>query len=176
MVDSDKMVTLGGRPDTDESILSRAPIDTVETHSLLDGSSSWLAPMIRTRADSCACALTTTSIMVCGGTSPGLHRDAVRGTSYTAMDCIAAAEVLDLQTGVWSSLPPMLNARSLHIMVKLRDGRVLVAGGQTDDHEDFGLDAAEVYDPATNKWQAIAPMNECRWHHAAYRCLPGRVE
>ena len=60
-------------------------------------------------------------------------------------------------TKVWSPAQPMSGARGIPIVVRLNDGRVLVAGGVVAG--DSGLTAlttAEVYDPATGTWTPVA--------------------
>jgi len=56
----------------------------------------------------------------------------------------------------------------------LRDGRVLVAGGQSRDP--FAMDRAEIFDPATNRFELVgAPMITARYSHTATLLADGRV-
>jgi hypothetical protein len=56
----------------------------------------------------------------------------------------------------------------------LRDGRVLVAGGQSRDP--FAMDRAEIFDPATNRFELVgAPMITARYTHTATLLADGRV-
>jgi len=50
--------------------------------------------------------------------------------------------------------------------VKLRDGRVLVAGGTTQDGPS-PTQTAEIFDPETGKWTFTASMSRRREDHAA---------
>ena len=50
--------------------------------------------------------------------------------------------------GIWTTLSPMLSTRLWYSSVVLRDGRVLVAGGEYGT----GGSTAEVYDPVLNQW------------------------
>jgi hypothetical protein len=50
--------------------------------------------------------------------------------------------------GTWTTLNPMLNTRLWYSSVVLRDGKVLVAGGEYGT----GGSTAEVYDPMLNQW------------------------
>ena len=56
----------------------------------------------------------------------------------------------------------------------LPDGKVLVAGGQTRGFC-TGLDTAELWDPATQKWTALPPMAHKRSYSTACVLPSGRV-
>jgi hypothetical protein len=58
-----------------------------------------------------------------------------------------------------------------HAAVRLRDGRVLVTGGQAAD----AAATAEIYDPAAERWHPAAPMATPRWGHSATLLADGRV-
>ncbi|MEY2410601.1 MAG: hypothetical protein QOF48_3271 [Verrucomicrobiota bacterium] len=55
--------------------------------------------------------------------------------------------------GTWSRMPYMHETRLDFSSIVLRDGRVLVAGGEFGS----GTNNAEVYDPATNGWAQLPP-------------------
>jgi hypothetical protein len=57
-------------------------------------------------------------------------------------------------------------ARSSHTCNVLYDGRVIVTGGFNPDNG-FQQTSCEMYDPNTNSWQNIAPLNSGRDNHAA---------
>lgn len=63
----------------------------------------------------------------------------------------------------------MVEARAAFTATLLRDGRVLVAGG------DPGFTAAELYDPDTGRWTATGSMAEGRIGHAATLLSAGTV-
>jgi hypothetical protein len=52
----------------------------------------------------------------------------------------------------------------------LADGRLLLTGGG-----DIPLKTAEVFDPLTSQWSAVAPMHIARHNHVATTLLDGRV-
>ncbi len=89
----------------------------------------------------------------------------------------ASAEVFDPSRGVWSVTAPMSVARARHTATLLPDGEVLVAGGATTYHGETGsvTATAELYDPATGKWRAAAPMSKPRYVHGAALLDDGRV-
>ena len=70
-------------------------------------------------------------------------------------------QVWDPVSGVFTAVPsPSLLFCAGHDW--LPDGRLFVAGGHiTDLH---GLPNANIFDPATNSWQAVAPMSHGRWY------------
>lgn len=60
---------------------------------------------------------------------------------------LKSAEVYDFATDSWSLTGPLVRPRSIPTAVTLRDGRVLVAEGDT----------AELFDPASGTWRDAAP-------------------
>lgn len=83
-------------------------------------------------------------------------------------------EVYDPAANTWSPTGPLPNNTGgvNHTMVVLADGRVLSIGGSkaTDGYADTAI-----YNPATNQWQAAAPMNLGRSFHTATTLKDGRV-
>jgi hypothetical protein len=69
----------------------------------------------------------------------------------------ATVDRYDPATKLWSPAQPMGVARGIPIVVRLNDGRVLVAGGAAASDTGFSAStAAEVYDPAANTWTPVA--------------------
>jgi hypothetical protein len=64
-------------------------------------------------------------------------------------------------------------ARSSHTCNLLGGGRVIVTGGFNPDNG-FQQTSCEMYDPNTNTWQNIAPLNSGRDNHAAAVHLSGQ--
>src|SRR6202045_2866624 len=58
--------------------------------------------------------------------------------------------------GTWSALANGPNAPLYFASAVLRDGRVFVAGGEYNNGVSTDLLAAEIYNPVTNTWTAIA--------------------
>lgn len=80
----------------------------------------------------------------------------------------------------WSSATSMHEARARPTVVRLADGRVLVAGGFGDDcPETFAggyscqpLASTEIYDPVSGQWSMTAPMPQAaRWSRPRVRRL-----
>jgi hypothetical protein len=73
-----------------------------------------------------------------------------------------------LQTGT-----PMLEPRSGHTATLLPDGRVLIAGGMRRNQDFYR--SAELYDPATGKFQPTGAMTLARIGHAAVLLHSGKA-
>ena len=59
--------------------------------------------------------------------------------------------------GTWSPLADSPNGPLYYASAVLRDGRVIVAGGEYEETQgQVWLNAAEIYDPITNTWTSIA--------------------
>ncbi|GAA2753126.1 kelch repeat-containing protein [Kitasatospora cinereorecta] len=62
----------------------------------------------------------------------------------------------DYVHGTWSQLADGPNGPLYYASAVLRDGRVLVAGGEYNFGSDVELNEAEIYDPLANTWTSIA--------------------
>jgi hypothetical protein len=65
--------------------------------------------------------------------------------------------------GTWSPLASGPNAPLYFVSAVLKDGRVLVAGGEYDNGSQVDLLAAEIYDPVNNSWSPISTPDG--WTH-----------
>ena len=87
------------------------------------------------------------------------------------------SETYDPANGQWTIGEDLLVARRGHSSTLLADGRVLVAGGVvccTGNGEIFTA-AAEIFDPATGRFQATDPLRQARGFHRATLLADGRV-
>lgn len=92
------------------------------------------------------------------------------------------AEVIDLNAGTgWRFVAPMAVARRQSNATILADGKVLVTGGTNvtgfnNAPTSDAVLAAELWDPATEKWTTLSKMTHYRLYHSTALLLPdGRV-
>ncbi len=92
-----------------------------------------------------------------------------------------SAEVIDLNAAspTWRSVAPMTFARRHLNATLLPDGKVLVTGGTSGpgfNNKSTPVFAAELWDPATEKWSVMASAAVPRVYHSTAVLLPdGRV-
>jgi N-acetylneuraminic acid mutarotase len=104
----------------------------------------------------------------------------VGGRGADGLSTLASCELFDPKKSRWSACAPLKVARSHHAATALLDGKLLVTGGTThmsvDGNSRFvALSSAELYDPKTNSWTVLAPMNDARNGHTATLLLDGTV-
>lgn len=153
----------------DERVLVTGGDESSATAELFDASSpAWTetGPMVSARSLHTATRLPDGRVLVAGGTLEG---DPLLATSST--------EIYDPVADQWASAAAMSDARLGHTATLLKDGRVLVVGGSGHrDIQSLGeLATAEVYDPATGAWMAVAPMSVARAFHTANALPNGAV-
>lgn len=85
---------------------------------------------------------------------------------------LAYAETFDPWTGRWRTVAAPAVARSDHSAVLLRDGRVLVIGGNDGPR---WITRSELYDPRTDTWSSAAPLPNGRTRFTAVTLPDGRV-
>lgn len=99
---------------------------------------------------------------------------------------LASAEVYDPEARRWSAAGTLTTGpRSAHTATLLPDGRVLITGGLSGQNVRAGnscfcgelvsLPTAEVWNPATGLFTAVAPMSNARDGHTATLLASGRV-
>ena len=74
--------------------------------------------------------------------------------------------LFDPSTGAVQPTGPMAANRFASAMATMADGRVLIAGGLSNQETGEGLASAEIYDPATNAFSLTGSMRGPRIEHA----------
>lgn len=122
---------------------------------------TWTATgsMVSPRAHHTANLLADGRVLVAGGKAQG-----------TGGAALAAVEIYDPATGLWTSTGDMNESRGGHTATLLDDGTLLVAGG-TDEKSA----PAELYDPARGTWSYTGSMMVNRAGHSAQLLADGRV-
>jgi hypothetical protein len=87
---------------------------------------------------------------------------------------LAAAEIYDPRTGLFSPTAPMPEPRSDATAALLQDGRVLVVGGGLDDPTAPSATAV-LYDPATGTWVRTGSLHTERFAPSSVVLPDGRV-
>jgi hypothetical protein len=108
---------------------------------------------------------------------PGLQRVLVSG-GYSSTRATKTAEIIDLSDPQprWAYTGSMVRPREQHNLVLLADGTVLAVGGGRSGLYDNPVREAELYDPATGTWRAMAAQQAQRTYHSTALLLPdGRV-
>lgn len=121
------------------------------------------APMNEPRVGHTATALADGRVLVCGGDNGG--------TPSVAVTC----ELFDPTSSTFKGGPVMLAPRARHTATLLADGRVLVVGGRAADGTETSQATAEIFDPKTATFRAVASMTAKRLDHAAVLLPSGRV-
>ncbi len=84
--------------------------------------------------------------------------------------CTLTAAKLGAQS--WESISPMYQARFDAKCVELRDGTILVAGGQDNSG---ALSECEIYDPLKDHWSITGSLNQARYRYSLIALNDGRA-
>lgn len=85
---------------------------------------------------------------------------------------LSTVEFYDPDSGLWSQVAPIPQARADTQVTLLRNGRVLLTGGALASTSTARVD---LYDPLTNQWSERAPMRLPRAGHTAVLLPDGKV-
>jgi uncharacterized delta-60 repeat protein len=90
---------------------------------------------------------------------------------------LTSAELYDWFTpvGNWAITGTMNAPRAGHTATSLRNGKVLVAGGENSYQPTIYLTSSESYNPSTGTWSITGSMSEGRTEHTATILTNGRV-
>jgi hypothetical protein len=87
----------------------------------------------------------------------------------------AATELIDLDAGEVTKVGQMAYPRYGHTATRLPDGRVLIAGGTDDRGIIEHAPPGELFDPGTESFREIDPLQHARMNHRATLLDDGRV-
>src|SRR6201997_3259994 len=94
-------------------------------------------------------------------------------TFALASAAFRTSAVTDSHLGSITPISPMLEPRSGQTATLLPNGKVLIAGGMRRNQDFYR--SAELYDPATGKFQHAGDMNLARVGHVAVLLRSGQV-
>ncbi|HKB15247.1 MAG TPA: kelch repeat-containing protein [Planctomycetota bacterium] len=142
-----------------------------------------LVPMTSARAFHTATLLADGRVLLVGGVDGGFESPPGSGNFVT--NVLPSAEIYDPSTGLFAATGPMSIPRAGHTATLLPDGRVLVTGGtkgdasfQVDTIIDIlnnALSSAELWNPATGLFTAVAGMSQSKVGHSALLLDDGDV-
>ena len=99
----------------------------------------------------------------------------ITGGLDAAGNQLASAELYDYLTGAFTLTGPMSTARQQHRIVQLYTGKVLVTGGKVNVTDNYALNSAELYNPATGAFEATGTMNRYRRLHRSTELPNGKI-
>ena len=103
----------------------------------------------------------------------------VEGGLGSGAAILASAELYDPSTAKWSHAGAMSVARFAHTATLLatgpQKGKVLVTGGCSSRYCSAFTTVSEIYDPVTNVWTTVGPLNSARYYHTATPLNNGKV-
>jgi galactose oxidase-like protein len=121
---------------------------SAELYNPANGTWSATGSMTTARAGHTATLLPNGQVLVAGG----------EGTCVNfSCPVLASAELYNPATGTWAQTGSMNVTRTGHTATLLRNGQVLVAGGESGSTANAGS-TAELYNPATGTWAATGSM------------------
>jgi N-acetylneuraminic acid mutarotase len=122
------------------------------------GSGSWTAaaPMRDPRWGQSATTLADGRVLVAGGRASPIDVE--------PEEVLASAEIFDPAANTWARAAPMHVPRVLHSAGLIDPGRVIVAGGHSQDPaaKHSATPTAELYDPAADTWTSTKNMSAAR--------------
>ncbi len=152
----------GGTSATGTQVLGSAEIYEHST-----GTFRRVGSMFTQRAYHTATLLPNGKVLIAGG-----YADLYMG------EILASAELYDPATETFSLAGEMTVVRASHTSTLLPDGKVLLAGGESnapDNLSSWVADSAETYDPATGTFTYTGSMAESRFAHTATLLQDGRI-
>ena len=138
--------------------------DSAELYDPATGTWATTGPLRTARNEQTATLLQDGRVLVAGGFG---------AIGSLANATLTSTELYSPTTGVWTPATAMHISRAGHSATLLPNGKVLVAGGSTENA--FSTSSAELYDPATGIWILTGAMTTPRWRQTATLLPDGMV-
>lgn len=165
-----RVLVVGGHPDVAEPAYASA-----EVYDPLANRWSSVAPMHHARTWQAAVLIAGGKVLVVGGTAADPMGIVPNGATAASLP----PELYDPGRNTWTDLAMPKYDRPIEpTATLLRDGRVLVVGGQRMwQSPDVGAERSEIYDPKRNEWSSAPPENwgAARQFHTATLLNDGTV-
>ena len=156
LLDDGRVVLIGGYPGEGLGVL-----DSIEVIDPVSMTTAVQMPLGQARGGHAAAAMVNGDVLVVGGW--------IGSRSYTA-----SAELLEPATGRVRAVADAPYGADALDAVLLRDGRVLVTGGQVVTRTADGRTAA-TFDPETETWTRVGDLSTPRFKHFSVLLSDGRV-
>lgn len=168
-IGSNKLIVLGG--DCDIGVATPCNSGSVEEYDVSNNTWTQKTPMPAPLHSASTTVLPDGRILMAGGNN-----------NFIALNTV---QIYDPVANTWTGgsrlggVSNMNESRYYHTATLLKDGRVLVSGGNTVpggmNTSAVTSKTAEIYDPATNLWAVVAPLSVERVLHTATLLADGRV-
>ena len=147
-------------------LCSAPSTEDAELYNPTTGTWSWASAMSVGRYLHTATLLQDGRVLVAGGygEAPGQFE----GQTW------ATAEIYNPANNTWSAAGSMSTARARAAATLLKDGQVLVSGGECDANGCI-TNSTDLYDPTTNTWSPTAAMLLQTFDHRQFALPNGRV-
>lgn len=106
---------------------------------------------------------------------PGDRAMAAGGFSFPQGIIHDSAEIFDAATQTWSLTAPLPGPRLFAAAISLKDGRVLLSGGRSNEDQTSAVASAQIFEPSTGQWAPTPAMNHARSYHTLTELPDGRV-
>ncbi len=165
-IEGNRILLTGGGGRRGRETIDGFSTDRAEVYE--DGAVTTVTNMGLSRGNHESVTLDDGQVLVAGGWSWASRREPSEVTG--------TCELYNVESDAWRFVASLNDPRWSHSLTMLSDGRVLAIGGlQGQDESVVHLDSAEVYDPATDRWERTGSMSTGRAYHEALLLPSGRV-
>lgn len=164
LLPNNNVILIGG--EFEMSTLNSCEIYNLKTGYWIDTSN-----LLESRTSFTADLLNDGRVLVTGGESYTNRTSFDGSIDYTISSC----ELFNYLTNTWASAPSLNLKRRYHTSTLLHSGKVLVIGGKTSSQTNSSTNSCEIFDPVTNSWSVVAPLNVPRAYHTSTLLNSGLV-